>query len=65
MRRVYSNQKGAALVEYALAASLILVVCLVAGAFLYTAFKEREFASYEAISGPVACVNPDHEDDCK
>ena len=64
MHQVFSNQRGAALAEYALAASLILVVCLIAGAVLVTAFREREFASYEAISGPVTCVSSDPED-CK
>jgi len=61
----FNSQKGAALAEYALAASLILVVCLVAGALLVGAFREREFASYEAISGPVPCLPGAGSDDCK
>lgn len=65
MHQVSSNQKGAVLAEYALAAGLILVACIIAGGFLVAAFRNREFASYQAISSPVTCLATPGSDDCK
>jgi Flp pilus assembly pilin Flp len=66
VHQAFSNQKGAVLAEYALAAGLILIVCIIAGGFLITAFRQREYASYQAISSPVTCLANDRDsDDCK
>lgn len=65
MLRISFNQRGAVLAEYALAASLILIVCIIAGVFLVRAFRAREFASYQAISSPVPCLTTPGSDDCK
>jgi pilus assembly protein Flp/PilA len=53
-KRVYSDEEGATMVEYALLLALIAVVCILAVTNLGTAVKEKMNANTTAMGGTAA-----------